>query len=435
MIDKKPESFSDIVDRATEELRAMPVPPGPPELLDTLLKAASASDKQVSVASYNKPLSQLQKIRNIIMKNPFKSLTTFAACCLVLIAAYLIVGPLTHGDVALAEFSEIIQKAKTMVCTMRIITPLPGMDEKMHIRVMSIGPGRFRQEMGKDQVTITDYPAGKMLTLNSKGKFAVILNMKGVSNFMQQDWFSELKNMSQSSSVEELGLQTMNGKEVKGFRLKGNPAYTCWIDPKSGEPIKVEIKQHVPDFTNPEGKGEKNMELVMSDFQFDVPLEESMFSLTPPEGYKLQEMSMDLSNTNEKDVVELLRRYADMENGPFPDSLTDQSVILKITLEPMRRLEKKTKTQTDEKAAEKEMMKTLQEAGEVSGRMSKFLLENPGWKYAGKGIKLGDAQTPIFWYVPKNSKQGRVIYGDLSVRDVPADQLPPDPETKKSDTK
>jgi hypothetical protein len=144
---------------------------------------------------------------------------------------------------------------------------------------------------------------------------------------------------------------------------------------------------------------------------------------------------MDLSNTNEKDVVELLRRYADMENGPFPDSLTDQSVILKITLEPMRRLEKKTKTQTDEKAAEKEMMKTLQEAGEVSGRMSKFLLENPGWKYAGKGIKLGDAQTPIFWYVPKNSKQGRVIYGDLSVRDVPADQLPPDPETKKSDTK
>ena len=51
------------------------------------------------------------------MKNPFKSLTTFAACCLVLIAAYLIVGPMMQGSVAFAEVSAIIQKAKTMVCT------------------------------------------------------------------------------------------------------------------------------------------------------------------------------------------------------------------------------------------------------------------------------------------------------------------------------
>jgi hypothetical protein len=67
--------------------------------------------------------------------------------------------------------------------------------------------------------------------------------------------------------------------------------------------------------------------------------------------------------------------------------------------------------------------------------MGMFLAVNKGWKYAGKGVKLGDAQTPVFWYVPKDSKQGRVVYGDLSARDVPVDQLPPDPEAKKSDTK
>ena len=49
MIDKQPESFSDIVDRAAEELRSMPVPPGPPpELLEALLQAASVSDKRLS---------------------------------------------------------------------------------------------------------------------------------------------------------------------------------------------------------------------------------------------------------------------------------------------------------------------------------------------------------------------------------------------------
>jgi outer membrane lipoprotein-sorting protein len=444
MIEKKPESFSDIVDRAAAELRAMPVPPGPPpELLEALLQAANVnvgcvkhtvkvSDQPSSDGSYNQPLSQLQKIRNIIMKNPFKSLTTFAACCLVLIAAYLTFGPLMQGNVAFAEVCAIIQKAKTMVCTAKTNLPWPGTTENMEMKIMSIGPGRIRQEIGQHQVMITDYPAGKTLTLTPQNKIAVILNIKGTPKFMQQDWFTGLKKLSQNSNAEDLGLQTMDGKEVKGFRVKDeNFPVTFWVDPKSGDPIKVEIQQKIPDYLNKEGKGEITMKMVMSDFQFDVPLDESLFSLTPPEGYKMQpEMNMDFSNASEKDVIEVLRRYTDMENGTFPESLTAQSVILKITLGPMSQIEKKIKTQADKEAMLPEVMKTVQEAGSICGRMSMFLAENKDWKYAGKGVKLGNAQTPIFWYVPKDSKQGRVIYGDLSVRDVPVDKLPPDPDSK-----
>ena len=38
--------------------------------------------------------------------------------------------------------------------------------------------------------------------------------------------------------------------------------------------------------------------------------------------------------------------------------------------------------------------------------------------YAGKGVSLGAADTPIFWYRPKDAKTYRVIYADLSVRDA-----------------
>ena len=38
--------------------------------------------------------------------------------------------------------------------------------------------------------------------------------------------------------------------------------------------------------------------------------------------------------------------------------------------------------------------------------------------YAGKGVSLGAADTPIFWYRPKDSEKYRVIYADLSVRDA-----------------
>jgi len=42
--------------------------------------------------------------------------------------------------------------------------------------------------------------------------------------------------------------------------------------------------------------------------------------------------------------------------------------------------------------------------------------------YAGKGVSLGAAATPIFWYRPKDAQKFRVIYADLSVRD--ADSAP-----------
>ena len=36
--------------------------------------------------------------------------------------------------------------------------------------------------------------------------------------------------------------------------------------------------------------------------------------------------------------------------------------------------------------------------------------------YAGRGVLLDTADTPIFWYRPEKSKKYRVIYADLSVR-------------------
>jgi hypothetical protein len=48
--------------------------------------------------------------------------------------------------------------------------------------------------------------------------------------------------------------------------------------------------------------------------------------------------------------------------------------------------------------------------------------------YAGKGIKLGAADTPIFWYRPTDAEKYRVIYADLSVRE--ADRAPSVPNAQ-----
>ena len=57
--------------------------------------------------------------------------------------------------------------------------------------------------------------------------------------------------------------------------------------------------------------------------------------------------------------------------------------------------------------------------------------------YAGKGVSLGAADTPIFWYRPKDSATYRIIYADLSVREaetppsVPNAQPVPAPPSPK----
>ena len=46
------------------------------------------------------------------------------------------------------------------------------------------------------------------------------------------------------------------------------------------------------------------------------------------------------------------------------------------------------------------------------------------WHYAGAGVKLGDASKAVYWYKPKGTSTWRVIYGDLSVKEVAQENLP-----------
>ncbi len=53
-----------------------------------------------------------------------------------------------------------------------------------------------------------------------------------------------------------------------------------------------------------------------------------------------------------------------------------------------------------------------------------FFLPEKEWTYRGNGVRLGETETPIFWYRPEDSETYRVIYGDLHVEDVYPENLP-----------
>ena len=64
------------------------------------------------------------------------------------------------------------------------------------------------------------------------------------------------------------------------YRLTGHGmAVNLWGDPKTGQPIRMGLN-----WLSAPGLGETTV----SDFAFDMDLDESLFSLKPPPGYKVQ---------------------------------------------------------------------------------------------------------------------------------------------------
>jgi hypothetical protein len=154
----------------------------------------------------------------------------------------------------------------------------------------------------------------------------------------------------------------------------------------------------------------------MKNFQLDPPIDDSLISMDVPPGYTLGQTDFDMSDATEQDFIESLRIWAEvMRDGMFPEAIGTENVMKQMPLlgEKMMALN----------LSEEEATQMGMSFGK--GMLFHQILETGGeWHYAGAGVKLGDAEKEIFWYKLKDSENWRVIYGDLSVKDVAPENLP-----------
>ena len=150
----------------------------------------------------------------------------------------------------------------------------------------------------------------------------------------------------------------------------------------------------------------------MTEFEFNLPLDDALFSVEPPKGYKVRSMDMDASPPGEEDLVRSLRLCAEANDGRFPDEL-NQLTAPKLIAGMMTSKPSPTEEETQE---------LMQQAAGIA-RGLQFAITQPiaegfpAW-YAGNGVQLGEADRPIFWYRPQDAANFRVIYGDLSVKET-----------------
>jgi hypothetical protein len=400
-------------------------------ILDDVLKAQENSNKTI-------PVLKEPNVRRIIMKSPIIKL---AAAAVIIVAVLIGLNPF-KDTITFADVIKPILNARTVVLDY-VIGEGPDALE-MHdivigsrirrtisnIDMTTILDSRVRRTLSNmDMIMILDLEDARMLTLENTWKIASYIDIQGtgqesfrsVLDFVR-NVVSEVKD-NPDADIQDLGEKEINGQKAVGFYVKGLSSIelTIWANKKTSLPIRIE-------FT--EGKT-STVSTVIKNIEFDVPLEESLVSMEVPAGYTLKdtalhiedtapdnlpEEQLDLSNATEEDLVESLRIWAEIIlDGAFPDAIgTDhfmkQAAVLGYKVAslglPVSEMEqlgfKFTKG-----------MIFLQEF-EFGGK----------WGYAGKGVKLGDADKIILWYQPENSQNWRVIYGDLSVKDVAPSDLP-----------
>ncbi len=307
-------------------------------------------------------------------------------------------------------------------------------------------PGRYRvervQTVNKRQqitsITIDDVVGLRRLLINPQKKTAVLRYLSEPSfpvegPFPQQAGHFRLKG----KSLKPIAAETIGTREVIGYR---SAFYLPREDQQWSYDFLFDAKSHrmtgyrVPglDVLDPNKVYDTrtfhmgSVGSLWHDITFNVELDDALFSLEPPRGYQVSVKGVP--KVAETDVIEFLGIVADYMGGTFPrDVLQFNSGPEYLRFERIEGGKSRQERTPAENRMVDAMHRWWSEDVPGPGPMRLFIdrmTEKGTWRYIGDGVKRGDGTKPICWYRRRGESTFRVVFGDLSVREVTADQLP-----------
>lgn len=347
-----------------------------------------------------------------MMRRPVPRLIATSVACLAIAAIWLFAPGHQTKAFGFNNFAAALVEAKTAKFRMEVkIEGIPGQSSTGYY----LAPEKFRLEMqtlAGEMISISDDKTGKSVMLTPSNKTAMVMNSKGKpKDQTPNNPFVRIKDLlSQDRDQKENPFKPVGEKEIDGKRATGFQSETTigrctlWGDPVTGHPLRVEMIW----------SGTPRNETIMSNFEINVDLQESLFDQNPPADYKVQSFDIDLSKPVESDLVAAFKACGELSGGEFPDSLS----LLGQTSFSAKHIASLFK---DKAAPTNDEMQTIIKRLEPITRGFRFALELPesadAW-YAGKGVKQGTANAPIFWYKPAGSPKYRVLQADLTMSDA-----------------
>lgn len=413
-----------VLAQAVTALRDAATPAGPTAELDT--RVAKALAAQVNPQTSLRITSWFRRPTRLIAG---------LAAMLVLAAGLAAIFGLFPGLQPTVAFADVVKKLlEVKTASFDLTTEVPGVPVQK-AQTLYQSPFKMRMTIG-DSVVISDMEKGKMVTLLPKNKKAIVVNVTDMPPEQQEQskkgMFGMLQDQFQqalaggSDMVEPLGRKQIHDRSAVGFRVKmPGQEIEAWVDPETALPVYLKTSMAVMSGTS-----------TWENFAFNIPVDESQFDATPPADYSVMTMNVNASQPTEADLIDGLRIYCELTDGSFPEELELSVETHKKILQPamkaamqqaeQERKDGETAEQSKERATEATMVKLSPKLIQVQRgfTFAQMLPQESDWHYAGAGVKLNTPDTPLFWYKPKDATLYRVIYADLSVKDLPADQLP-----------
>jgi outer membrane lipoprotein-sorting protein len=237
-----------------------------------------------------------QSIWRTIMKS---RITKLAAAAVIIIAVFIVMHQLGDSveSTAFAEVVRPILTAETGTFKMSIDVVAAGLDwidckdERLQtIEVMFAGPGRTRWDVATGEVLVANMFEGKVMILMPAKQEVAVMRVGPAGVIPHHNRFNKLFELrrlieyaleNEDESVEFLGQWEIEGVAVLGYHITEPQQHgdiTVWAEAESKVPIRIEQSMAI---------GERTEAAVISDIAYDVDLDESLFSVEPPEGYSV----------------------------------------------------------------------------------------------------------------------------------------------------
>lgn len=395
----------DILLKAEAAMKSMEIPEGPSAVIAEQTLAAvleEASDRSASATHSSK---QKQNWTGLA------GLSSLVAATVLIVAGFGLLGP--QSTLAFEDLTKPFKNNKTLTYK-TVMVPADGspglkIDSKLYFKE----PGLSRTESTGGAVVVRDETQGITLFSFSNTKAATV--MKSDQNQGTDATSSQMMApvnwlKSANASGEKIESRTINGIEAPGFATQfGAVQIKIWGDPKTKIPLLIEM---------PVQAAGTEYTLSMSDFEFDKELSDSLFSVEPPVGYTVSneqtpEIDYDLVEnlTPEEHVQRFLKYYSDLHDGQFPEQIDNPGLITEIT----QKLYEDGDFTEEEKKAMYNMTPSMGAIWTYRQSLSEFGYQS--------GVQLGEEDRLVFWYRPAESDSFKVIYGDLRIGEITAEEL------------
>lgn len=179
-----------------------------------------------------------------------------------------------------------------------------------------------------------------------------------------------------------------------------------WVDEAHELPIKITAQ-------GSSDNGKTSVDLVIGYFYWDVDIDPGLFTPEIPDDYELLAQTQWEKGREGEEIVEVLRLFLEFADGKYPASLNTMTVAQAIA--------PALKEKFTEKPGQ-ELIARLMRVDRVGMMMTTLEKEGRDPAYYGDRVSSESSDAVLFrWKI--NDSTYRVVFGDLSQKDVTPDEL------------